>query len=77
MAQFEQALKKLIDDRAYREAVIREPNRLGQDYADLEAHDMLLLMQVWHATDPGGVASIGIIDMCHCCCSVNQENNLS
>lgn len=70
MAQFQQALRKLIEDQAYREAVTKEPNRLGRDYEDLEPHEMLLLMQVWHAADPAATASIGIIDLCHCCCAV-------
>lgn len=71
MAQFEEALKKLVQDPAYREAVIREPNRLANDYKHLGAPEMLLLMQVWHASDPGRAASFRFIDMCHCCCSVS------
>jgi len=67
MAQFEQALRKLMEDRHYREQVIKEPARLKKEYGKLEAQELLLLMQVWQAT--GDPEAISIFNLCHCCCS--------
>ena len=69
MAQFEQALKKLVDDRHYRAAVIKDPSRLTTDFKQLGGQEILLLMQVWHAT--GGPQVESIITMCHCCCGAD------
>ena len=72
MAQFEQALKKLVEDVKYREAVIKDPKRLTKDHKQLDANEMLLLMQVWLASDhPDAVAFI--IRLCHCCCCCTQQ----
>jgi hypothetical protein len=69
MAQFEQALRKLMDDRHYRELVIKEPTRLTKDYSELGVQEILLLMQVWQAS--GHPEAFSIISLCHCCCSHN------
>jgi hypothetical protein len=70
MAQFEQALKRLVEDSKYRESVIKEPNRIIRDFK-LDAQEILLLMQVWHATgDPRALP--GGIDLCHCCCGSSE-----
>jgi hypothetical protein len=66
MSNFEQALKKLVEDPRYREAVISEPTRLTTDYKSLQPNELLLLMQVWHAT--GHPEAMSILSMCHCCC---------
>lgn len=68
MAQFEQALKKLVEDTHYQDAVVRDPSRLKKDFQRLEPQEMLLLMQVWLATGHSD-AAIGLADLCHCCCS--------
>lgn len=70
MTHFEQALKKLIEDPKYREAVIRDSDRLTSDYRGLEPHELILLMQVWHAT--GDPEAMNIITLCHCCCSTTE-----
>jgi hypothetical protein len=71
MAQFQQALSKLIEDQDYRQAVIEDWHRLTDDYGELEPHEMLLLLQVWNATDqPGAANFIPEILLCHCCCSI-------
>jgi len=68
MAQFEQALKKLVEDANYREAVVKDSSRLMRDYPRLEPQEILLLMQVWLASgDPDAAASM--ITLCHCCTS--------
>jgi hypothetical protein len=67
MAQFENALKKLVEDPAYQDAVARDPTKLTKDFPRLDSHEMLLLMQVWHAS--GHSPSFRFIDLCHCCCS--------
>jgi hypothetical protein len=68
MAQFEQALKQLVEDPTYRGAVVEDWNRLTKDYR-LETHELMLLMQVWQAT--GRDADLLPIMMCHCCCAMN------
>ena len=68
MAQFEQALKKLVEDAKYREDVIKDPKRLTKDYKQLDANEMLLLMQVWLASGHPD-AAMSIISLCHCCSS--------
>jgi hypothetical protein len=65
MAQFEQALKKLVEDADYRKAVTQDPKRLTADYKHLNANEMLLLMQLWLVGHPEAAESI--LDMCHCC----------
>jgi hypothetical protein len=69
MTDFERALKNLIEDKGYREAVIEDWNRLTYDYKELNPQELLLLMQVWTATgDPR--TRIPPILQCHCCCSI-------
>jgi hypothetical protein len=71
MAQFELALKKLVDDANYRNAVSKDFHRLTADFGQLEAQEMLLLMQVWLASGrPDAVAFLSI-NLCHCCCGVS------
>ena len=65
MAAFEQALKKLMEDQNYRNLVVKEPQRLTQDYK-LGVKDLLVLMQVWDAS--GHPEALSIINLCHCCC---------
>jgi hypothetical protein len=68
MTHFEQALKKLIDDGNYRQAVIQDPQRLTNDFQQLDADEILLLMQAWLASGhPDAAASI--LTLCHCCTS--------
>jgi hypothetical protein len=71
VAQFEQVLKKLVEDPKYREAVVSDPSRLTKDFSGLDAGEVLLLMQVWHATGDPGAARM--IVLCHCCCGVVQK----
>lgn len=66
MTQFEQVLKKLVEDVKYREAVIQDPQRLKRDHQQLEASEILLLMQVWLASGHPDAAK-SIIELCHCC----------
>jgi hypothetical protein len=67
MAGFQETLKKLVDDPKFAEEVAKDPARLTREQAQLEAHEMLALMQAWHATgDKEAFASI--ITLCHCCC---------
>jgi hypothetical protein len=68
MAQFEDALKKLVEDPRYREAVIKDYKRLTTDYKQLEPQDLMLLMQVWHATGHPEALAISSWFLCHCCC---------
>jgi hypothetical protein len=69
MAQFQQALKKLIEDPKYRDAVAKDPHRLTKDHQKLVASEVLVLMQVWLASGRADAAA-SLIDMCHCCCCV-------
>jgi len=67
MAQLQEVLKKLIEDEKYREAVARDPHQLKRDYQNLDAGEMLALMQVWlHSGHPD--AALRLSDLCHCCC---------
>jgi hypothetical protein len=66
MAHFEQALKKLVEDANYRKAVIQDPKLLAADHKHLTANEMLLLMQIWLAAQPGA-ATESILTLCHCC----------
>jgi hypothetical protein len=71
MAGFEQALKRLLEDPRYREAVVKNPTRLTEEHNRLDAQEILLLMQVWHASgNPRAEASI--LTICHCCCSSHE-----
>jgi hypothetical protein len=72
MSQFEQALKKLVEDPQYREAVIKDSDRLTKDYKGLDAQEILLLMQVWVASGAPG-ALLPPILMCHCCCCCTRR----
>jgi len=71
MAQFEEALKKLVEDPQYREAVSRDLNRLRNDFNQLEPQELILLMQYWHASSHPEAWRMLWITMCHCCCSVS------
>ncbi len=71
MAQFQEALKKLVEDAKYREAIVSDPDRLTKDYSGLGTHEILLLLQVWHAT--GDAAAIRMIWLCHCCCGHTKQ----
>jgi hypothetical protein len=66
MAQFEDALKRLVQDQQYRDAVVADPNRLTKDFSALDPSEILLLLQVWHAT--GDPEALRMIWLCHCCC---------
>ena len=70
MAQFERALKKLVDDPHYRQAVMKDSSKLLKDY-QLGAPEMLALMHAWLATGSPD-AAMSILDLCHCCCSTNK-----
>jgi hypothetical protein len=67
MAEFEQALKRLIEDPGFSKEVTKDPSRLTKDFKGLEVKDMLLLMQVWHAS--GDPEAMNILTLCHCCTS--------
>lgn len=68
MTQFQQALKTLIEDQNYRQAVIEDPSRLTDDFNGLKPQDLLLLMQAWNATgDPRAAGAK--LSLCHCCVS--------
>ncbi len=64
---FERVLKKLVEREDYRDAVIEDWSRLTADYKELNPQEILLLMQVWAATDDPRV-SLSDWFMCHCCC---------
>ena len=67
MTDFDQALKRLVDDPTYRTAVSDDWTRLTHDYKGLDPQELALLMQVWHATGhPQAQETIAVI--CHCCC---------
>ena len=70
MAQFEEALKKLVEDPQYRDAVIKDFSRLRNDYPQLEPQELILLMQVWHASGHPEALRFSWWNLCHCCCSV-------
>jgi hypothetical protein len=70
MAGFEEALKRLVEDSHYREAVVRDPARMTNDYKELDPQELLLLMQVWHAT--GDPRAQNILTICHCCSSTRE-----
>jgi hypothetical protein len=66
MAQFEEALKKLVQDPKFRGAVVTDPDRLKKEFSRLDPSEILLLLQVWHAT--GDPEAVSMIWLCHCCC---------
>jgi hypothetical protein len=70
MGQFQDALKKLVEDRKYRDEVAVDPSRLTKDYK-LETPEILLLLQVWHAT--GDPQALGSWWLCHCCCGFTSK----
>lgn len=72
MSEFEYALKKLVEDQGFREAVINEPSRLTADFEQLQTHEVLLLMQAWHAT--GDPNALWIMTLCHCCCGITKAD---
>jgi hypothetical protein len=76
MADFEHALKRLVEDRRFRDAVADEPSRLSKDFKGLEPHEILLLMQVWHATGDPNARSF-MITLCHCCCGFSKAKEVS
>jgi hypothetical protein len=67
MNHFECALKSLIEDPTYRQAVIDDWSRLTDDFGELNPQELLLLMQVWNATGNERAPEL-TINMCHCCC---------
>jgi hypothetical protein len=71
MSGFEQVLKRLVEDRQYRDAVVSDPARITQDYKALDPRELLLLMQIWHAS--GDPRAANIITMCHCCCGSEER----
>jgi hypothetical protein len=66
MPGFEEALKRLVEDPHYREAVIQDFTVLKRDHS-LSASELVTLMQVWVASGHRTAASIW--NLCHCCCS--------
>jgi hypothetical protein len=68
MSGFEEALKRLVEDQDYREAVATSPDQLTKDFERLEPQEILLLMQAWNATSDPEAAAFLRIYMCHCCC---------
>jgi hypothetical protein len=66
MAQFEEALKRLVEDAKFRTAVVADPDSLTKNYSRLAPNEILLLLQVWHAT--GDPEAARMIWLCHCCC---------
>jgi hypothetical protein len=71
MAGFESALKQLVEDRSYADAVSKDSNLLRNDYSELEPHELILLMQVWNATGHPEALRFSWWNLCHCCCSTN------
>jgi hypothetical protein len=71
MAQFERALKQLVEDPAYADTVSKDWNRLRTDYNDLEPQELILLMQVWNASGHPEALRFSWWNLCHCCCSTN------
>jgi hypothetical protein len=70
MSGFQQALKKLVDDQHYGEAVAQDASQLQNEFK-LDAREMLLLMQVWHAS--GDAKAMSIVKLCHCCTSSKKQ----
>jgi hypothetical protein len=68
MTGFEQALKKLVEDPHFRAGVERDHRQMVKEFK-LDAGELFLLMQVWHATTGPETFLPGGIDLCHCCCS--------
>lgn len=64
MAQFEHALKSLIEDPPVSRRRGRRPD--SSHFNELNAQE-LLLMQVWNATGHER-ASLAAIALCQCCC---------
>jgi hypothetical protein len=72
MSDFQGALKKLVEDESFRDAVVKDASQLTKDFAGLNPAEMLLLMQTWHASGhPEAAASI--LTICHCCCGHNPD----
>jgi hypothetical protein len=71
MNQFEEALKKLVGDAKFRDAVVANPDRLTKDFSRLDPREILLLLQVWHAT--GDPEALRMIWLCHCCCGFTTK----
>jgi hypothetical protein len=67
VTHFERALKSLIEDPNYRNAVTEDWSRLIADFNELDPHELLLLMQVWNATGHDEAAE-SAITLCRCCC---------
>jgi hypothetical protein len=67
MSDFERALKSLIEDSNYRDAVNDDWTRLSKDFKGLDPQELLLLMQVWNASGHPQ-ARESAINLCHCCC---------
>jgi hypothetical protein len=71
MSDFQQVLKRLVEDPHFRDAVANDSSRLQKDFKNLDTKDVLLLMQVWHASGDPKAASM--LSMCHCCCCAHAE----
>ena len=70
MSDFQKALRRLVTEANYRNAVTADPARLTKDYK-LGPSEVLLLMQTWVASgDPHATRSI---DLCHCCCGASTS----
>jgi hypothetical protein len=68
MAGFERALKKLVEDPRYRNAVAKDHSVLLKEFK-LDTKEMLLLMQVWQASGGRrGARALSSWFLCHCCC---------
>ena len=70
MAGFERALKKLVEDPRYRDAVAKDHRLLLKEFK-LDTNEMLLLMQVWQASGGRRAARLSWF-LCHCCCCARQ-----
>jgi hypothetical protein len=74
--EFEKALKRLIEDRLYREAVIRQPTRLVDDY-NLDTEQLRLMVQLWRGPDNReATASRGAGAVACCCCCLVSESQI-
>lgn len=67
VTDFERALKRLIEDKTYRDAVADDWTHLTDDHKELDPPELLLLMQVWAATGDERTR-LSAITLCHCCC---------
>jgi len=76
MAQFEYALKRLVEDPGYADAVSQDWNQLRNDYGELEPQELILLMQVWNASGHPEALRLSWWFLCHCCCSTLEKDSV-